>query len=945
MDTLRQKAKRRPPRAALTAVYGLLLLAVVSGFLSCRPQARLPVLALDFTKTGGEIKLTDWAVVGPFKINGPRAAGDASDSSDAGIDRDFLTLFGRSEAGMGAEDFLKLDKGVWKGSDLPADFATTNVHAAKGVVRFDRLFETKSDAVAYSACVIESQSEAEVLLASGADDCLKVWLNGEPVLRMVNGAAPGQPAYGNLGQDGRLTTLKLKRGRNFLLVKVSQVERMWGFNCSLLTLEAARELSRADELHLNDVVERSLLPRGAALSLHHDLSALLRNLREPLLIEVLNAGGEKLISADVDSQQDWGRPLGGLPDGLYLCRLTCPLFKLEEPFYYGDADAALSAYQRRYDALQNLDEQTKIDFQALAIRRDRLFGASDRPPPDKTWQKKVVYLLGEFESLLAHSAPGAEASRSYPGTHLRGYRSKVDGQVQYYMVHVPAGGARTEQYPLVVIVPYPVPTPHPFLNSVFVANIDLISSYVKLADRYGYALLWPFARGNSDGTPIAMTDIFEAMKAAQADYDFDERRVYLLGWSFGGTYSLLLGARFPGRFAAIGAVMPPTDLVELERASNQVHSPYPPAWLKLNSPAELAEGLSNTPLYLVHGDEDEVVPPRQSAAFVERCRELGFDAKLDIIEGMDHAYCPADPNSTIFAFFQGRVLNPRPENISFATGQLKYDTAYWLRVSQLSRPATIGRIHASLTSQSSIAVETEGVSRYEILLDALGHPQGQPLSVSTNGRVSFNGVPDGSTVRIDVEGDARPGALQKNHDIEGPISHAFADSFTVVEGTGGSREVEAGIEDLSQKIRATWMQNYFAECPHKKDSEVTPEDIESSNLILLGDAKANQLVERTIAGVPLRIEAGRISLGGREFDGGKLGVELIYPNPLNNRKYIVVIAANSADAYQYLESHLSQKGWYDFAVWDASAPQRAKVVAAGFWDRWWEQVELVANAR
>lgn len=890
-------------------------------------QETVPTTALR-ADAAGEMKLSEWRVAGPFLLR----KGDA-------VAEDYLVGLRHSETRMDAAGFLKLQKGLFNRNGLPADFTNTLVRSEDGVIRFDKLFRTTKDAVAYAACIVESQEDAEVVLVSGADDALKVWLNGEPLLQTSMKTRTGdQPVYGNLGRAANFTTARLKKGPNFLLVKVPQLDRMWGFNCSLVGLDAARQLAKKNEIYMLDVVERGILPHGAPLALDPKLSGLLRTLKLPARVEVLNSKKEPLTSETVEGTEAWRKPLAELAEGLYYCKVACPLYSLEEPFYYGDAEAHLASLSERAASLSDVDDRAKINLEALAIRRSHLSEPSNRQPEDKTWQAKIVYLVEEFDALLTHT------TMSYPGTHLRGFRSKIDDRVQYYMVHAPESYVRGKSRPpLVVFVPFPLPSRH-FLKSIHVANTALINTYVKLAEQHGYALLWPFARGNADGSPVAMTDIFEALEAARADYDFDERRVYLLGWSYGATYALLLGERFPGRFAAIAAAMPPTDLVAFEQAAEHIRSPYPAPWLRLNSPVELAEGLSNTDLYLVHGDEDKNVPVEQTINFVERCRRLGFEPRFDLIKGMDHVYAQSDPTPLLFEFFEGKVLKERPEKVSLATGQLKYGEAYWLKVNRLTRPLVIGRLKASLDPGGEIKVETENVGSYEILPERLGISPAGPLTVRTNGGISFSGVPKGRPIRVEVE-TAPPSALHKNQDVEGPVSHAFAGPFLLVGGSAGPAESRDALASLARQIREAWTKSYFADCPYKEDREVTAQDIADRNLILLGDARTNSVVNELIASVPLKIEPDHISVGGQRYEGSGLGVVAVYPNPLNAKRYIVIVGANDYEGFQLSEPNLSQKGWYDFVVWDARAPRGKGIVAQGFWDGAWQRVETVPDKR
>ena len=906
----------------------------------CRNNGSVPVVRLQLNAESQEMKLTEWQVAGPIASGESGEEAREAQSRARVLDHDFLKDYGFTETSIDESTFPKIKKGVFAFS---SDFKNARVESADGIIRLDKFYPPIKNAVAYAACVIESPEQTEVVLVSGADDSAMAWLNGKQLFRLNAEPVRGMPYHGNLAKSANFSAVKLSKGKNFLLIKTTQIDRMWGFNCSLLTLEAARARAKANELYINDVTANSIVRRGERVELSKELSDLIAALKLPVQVEILNSQKQTIGSEQVDYRTSWSKSLEGLAEGVYVCKFTSPLYSLEEPFYYGDAESLLSNFPEKYASLKNLNDETKFAFEALLERRTVLLNPDNAKRSDKVWQAKIVYVITEFNDLMSHLSNGG-AALDYPGTHLRGFRSKIDDQPQYYLVHVPASYAQKKTpVPMVVMVPYPLPSTS-FLRSVLVANTRLIKDYTGLAEKYGYVVLFPFARGNAEASPISMSDILEAMDAVKADYRIDSERIYSLGWSYGGTYALLMGERYPGTFAAITAIMPPSDLVAFEEGAERIRSRYPPEWLKLNSPVELVESLRNTGIYIVHGDEDKTVPPEKSQQFAERCRALGFTCKLDIMKGMDHVYPPVDPNPMIFDFFKDKVLEHTPKTVSIATGQLKYGSAYWLRITRLLNPLDIGKITASVREDGTIDVTTEKIGSYEILLGRLGYPKGKTLTIRTNGRVGFSGTPASDAIPIDVDSPVSS-STHKNLSIEGPILHAFAGPFLLVEGTAGSKEEQAAVESLGQRFRESWKKDYWVECPIKKDRDLTPEDIKNKHLVLLGNAEPNSPLKQVLSSLPLRIDRDSVSIGDKRYSGNNLGLAVIYPNPLNTNKYLVVANANSIDGYQAIESNLSQKGWYDFAIWTLSNTKQPEPLATGYFDATWQKLATIVSAR
>lgn len=103
---------------------------------------------------------------------------------------------------------------------------------AQSEFKIDLLYsfdEKKIDyAVAYAACELESDSDREVELAIGSDDGLKVWLNGQVVLAK-------QIQRGYRPKEERVL-VRLRKGRNRLVLKITQAEAGWMFGAHVTDL-------------------------------------------------------------------------------------------------------------------------------------------------------------------------------------------------------------------------------------------------------------------------------------------------------------------------------------------------------------------------------------------------------------------------------------------------------------------------------------------------------------------------------------------------------------------------------------------------------------------------------------------------------------------------------------------------------------------------------------
>jgi len=79
----------------------------------------------------------------------------------------------------------------------------------------------------------------------------------------------------------------------------------------------------------------------------------------------------------------------------------------------------------------------------------------------------------------------------------------------------------------------------------------------------------------------------------------------------------------------------------------------------------------------------------------------------------------------------------------------------------------------------------------------------------------------------------------------------------------------------------------------KDDTSVTAADIAAHHLILFGDPGSNQVLARVLSKLPLAWNARQLSIGGMSVDSAGHTIAMIYPNPLDPRRYVVLNSGHS----------------------------------------------------
>ena len=95
--------------------------------------------------------------------------------------------------------------------------------------------------------------------------------------------------------------------------------------------------------------------------------------------------------------------------------------------------------------------------------------------------------------------------------------------------------------------------------------------------------------------------------------------------------------------------------------------------------------------------------------------------------------------------------------------------------------------------------------------------------------------------------------------------------------------------------------------------------------------------------LPVQWEAERIRIGDKKYDGANHVAVLIYPNPLNAKKYLVLNSGFTYREYDYLNNARQVPKLPDWAVVEVKVPVSSRspggIAAAGFFGERWELKE------
>jgi poly(3-hydroxybutyrate) depolymerase len=605
-----------------------------------------------------------------------------------------------------------------------------------------------------------------------------------------------------------------------------------------------------------------------------------------------------------------------------------------------DADAralksGLARLAARMDALKSnphiADVRVFHKAVAFALEGNEFFTAED------IFRGKELLRMGNerMTQLEQGDAPWTRAT----GLVVRGYVSKIDGSVQPYGLVVPPS--------------YAPDRPHHWrVDAWFHGRGETLSELSFLWDRIhnpgqftprDTIVLHLYGRYCNASTFAGEVDFFEALDDVKKNFEVDDNRILVRGFSMGGASAWHIGAHYGTDFAAVapGAGFAETKVFFGYTRRNVKLTDYEEKLLHLTNATDYAENFFNVPVVAYNGDKDA----QKQAADVMESAMAKEGLTLSRVTGLNigHAYTPdaiVQLDKMMDALAQkGRVAYPR--EVRFTTWTLKYNRMRWVVVDGLEKHWERARVAAVVEGDQTVRATTANISALSFDMG----PGAEVLSPAAKASVVIDGqtlaapapLTDGSwTVHFRktagkwaiADDDSK--TVRKRHDLQGPIDDAFMDRFLMVTPTGAPMNELQGKWAKSEEEHAIklWRTQMRGDAPVKKDSEITDADIAGSNLVLWGDPQSNKIIARIADKLPaLKWTATTAPV-------------MIYPNPLNPKKYIVINSGITFREYAMPNNSLQVAYLPDYAMVDLTEPPNdrwpGKIVEAGFFGETWE---------
>ena len=254
-----------------------------------------------------------------------------------------------------------------------------------------------------------------------------------------------------------------------------------------------------------------------------------------------------------------------------------------------------------------------------------------------------------------------------------------------------------------------------------------------------YILVCPTYPSGAWFTRQAEDLVLAVIERVQAQYHVDPDRVFLTGMSNGGIGTWLIGMHHAQRFAGLAPMASGLDSVLMPFLAN----------------------LRTTPVYIIHGAKDQVMPVELSRTISRELAAIGYPHIYREHE-REHPmagghFFPREELPDLVAWFSAQRRNPLPTALTVVREASHFQSFGWVRIDatdpiaafaddlvskrdELTKKKRYARLDVSITAPNRIEVEAGLIQRYTLFLNDQLVDVSQPVTVVTNHQVSFEGM-------------------------------------------------------------------------------------------------------------------------------------------------------------------------------------------------------------
>ncbi|HBC47462.1 MAG TPA: hypothetical protein DCZ43_10480, partial [candidate division Zixibacteria bacterium] len=256
-----------------------------------------------------------------------------------------------------------------------------------------------------------------------------------------------------------------------------------------------------------------------------------------------------------------------------------------------------------------------------------------------------------------------------------------------WVIYIPSTYDPRKPTPLMIALHGGVSRPDIIEDPVAWAND---TPFKTMAEQRGYLMLFPFGQAKATWwDQVGIANIQNLVRIAKTQYNVDDDRVYLGGFSDGGSGAFLFAMAMPGDYAAFVALNGHMGV-----GSEDGNLPT------------YASNFVNTPVYAVTTDKDQLYPSSDMQGLIDMALDAGGNILYRQLEG-DHSLSYADKEFPLIGDYLDRhPRDPFPSKIYWETAIPGFGVCRWFAIDEITiaNPADWYKDYNSALVDSTIAI-------------------------------------------------------------------------------------------------------------------------------------------------------------------------------------------------------------------------------------------------
>jgi len=263
----------------------------------------------------------------------------------------------------------------------------------------------------------------------------------------------------------------------------------------------------------------------------------------------------------------------------------------------------------------------------------------------------------------------------------------LDGVERPYVIYIPSTYNPKTPTPLLVGLHGSVNRPQ-----LMAEPLDWVakSLFKKMAENNGWIVLFPLGQTKATWWDnIGMNNILSQIRLTKREYSIDDDRVWMIGFSDGGSAAFLFAMVASTDFAAFAALNGHMGVGSIDG----------------NQPL-YACNLSNSPIYATATDNDQLYPPSQMEKAIAMATSAGADIYYRQLPGKHDINAIISELPSIAEFFKRHPRDPFPYQIEWETAVKSFGLCNWLWVEDIgdSEPADWHQDYNAVIVDSSVSI-------------------------------------------------------------------------------------------------------------------------------------------------------------------------------------------------------------------------------------------------